>query len=87
MTISPEEFMQLSLPERFKLFMLEEMCDEATYLKMMQANHNNYLAILGKLKQDMPDLFYMYFNDLLFDEEREEYNKAFCQSIDNFLKT
>lgn len=66
--------------------MLEELCDEATYRKMMQANRNNYLAILGKLKQEMPDLLYMYFNDLLFDEEREGYNKAFCLSIDNFMK-
>ena len=67
--ITPEEYFRLPLPERFRIFMLEEMCDEEKYRQMMKLHNNAYLPILEKLRIEMPDLFYIYFNDLLPIEE------------------
>ena len=67
--ITPEEYFRLPLPERFRIFMLEEMCDEEKYRQMMKLHNNAYLPILEKLRLEMPDLFFLYFNDLLPIEE------------------
>lgn len=43
----------------------------------MRKHEYNYLSILNYIKKKMPAEFYMYFNDLLTDEERPKYEGAF----------
>ena len=49
-----KEFMAKPLPERFHIFMLSEMCDEAGYEEMMRNNDYNYLPVLQQVKEKMP---------------------------------
>lgn len=76
-----KEFMAKPLPERFHIFMLSEMCDEAGYKEMMRNNDYNYLPILQRVKEQMPAKFFTYFNDLLCDEEYDKYYQSFIRSL------
>ena len=76
-----KEFMAKPLPERFHIFMLSEMCDEAGYEEMIRNNDYNYLPVLQQVKEKMPVEFFAYFNDLLCEEEYDKYNQAFMRSL------
>lgn len=76
-----KEFMEKALPERFRIFMLHEMCGEEDYEEMMRNNKFQYLPILQQIKVKMPALFYAYFHDLLCEEEYERFQQAFMRSL------
>lgn len=76
-----QEFFNFSLPVRFHLYWLLEMGTEESYQNSMVQNNYNYFHILQMLKDRMPAEFYMYFNDLLVEEEFVRYEAAFLKSL------
>lgn len=80
-----KEFFNLPLPERFHRFMVEELMCEEDYQETMRKHEYNYLPILNYIKKKMPAEFYMYFNDLLTDEERPKYEGTFRKLMSGFF--
>lgn len=62
------------LPERFHIFMVNEICSEEEYQIGIKRKNYNYLPLLQAMKEDMPGLFFAYFKDLLHEEEYEDFN-------------
>lgn len=80
-----KEFFSLPLPERFHRYMVEEMMSEDDYQIAMQKNGYDYIPILYRIKNELPDEFYMYFNDLLMDEELPKYEAAFNRKMQGLV--
>jgi hypothetical protein len=80
-----KEYFSLPLPERFHRYMVEEMMSEEDYQIAMQKNGYDYIPILYRIKNELPDEFYMYFNDLLMDEELPKYEAAFNRKIQGLV--
>lgn len=74
-----KEFMAKPLPDRFHQFMVSEICNEDEYLAMMKKNDYDYLPILHRIKKELPEMFFAYFNDLLMSEEFDIYQKRFME--------
>lgn len=80
-----KEFFSLPLPERFHRYMVEEMMSEEDYQIAMRKNGYDYIPILYRIKNELPDEFYMYFNDLLMDEELPKYEAAFNRKMQGLV--
>lgn len=76
-----EAFMQMSLPDRFHVYMVREMCSEDDYQEAMRNNGYDYLPMLYRIKKEIPGEFYMYFYDLLHEEEHDYYYNKFLQAL------
>lgn len=61
------------------------MMSEEDYQIAMQKNGYDYIPILYRIKNELPDEFYMYFNDLLMDEELPKYEAAFNRKIQGLV--
>lgn len=75
------EFMNSPLPERFHKYMVTEICSEEDYQECMRNNRYNYLPMLQRIKEQIPAEFYVYFHDLLCEEEYQWYYEQFKKSI------
>ena len=61
------------------------MMSEEDYQIAMQKNGYDYIPILYRIKNELPDEFYMYFNDLLMAEELPKYEAAFNRKIQGLV--
>ena len=61
--------------------MIAEMCSEEDYDEMMANNDYNYLPILQRIKENLPVEFFAYFNDLLCEEEYDDFYSKFKKAL------
>jgi len=80
-----KEFFEFSLPIRFHLYWLLEMGTEEHFNVSMKKCGYNYFNILQMIKDRMPAEFFMYFNDLLMDDEFSKFESAFTRTLKGFF--